>query len=96
MIGTEVIVSVALFTIIVSGLGVLVLLARSRLVPRGKVNVNVNDSRDISMDPGGKLLVALGESDLFLASACGGGGTCGQCKVRILEGGTPLAFAVRM
>ncbi len=90
MNGIEVIVSVALFTIIVSGLGVLVLLARSRLVPQGQVTVNVNDTRDIEMDPGGKLLMALGQSDLFLASACGGGGTCGQCKVRVLEGGGEL------
>ncbi|CUJ83168.1 Na(+)-translocating NADH-quinone reductase subunit F [Ruegeria denitrificans] len=90
MVGIEIIVSVVLFMVIVSSLGVLVLLARSRLVPQGQVNVNVNSSRDIKMDPGGKLLVALGESDLFLASACGGGGTCGQCKVRVLEGGGEL------
>ncbi len=90
MVGIEVIVSVTLFTLIVSGLGVLVLLARSRLVPSGQVNVNVNDTRDIAMDPGGKLLVALGDSNLFLASACGGGGTCGQCKVRVIEGGGEL------
>ena len=88
--GTEVIISVSLFTIIVSGLGVLVLLARSRLVPQGQVTVTVNETRDIRIDPGGKLLLALGERDLFLASACGGGGTCGQCKVRVLEGGGEL------
>ncbi len=90
MAGTEIIVSVLLFMVIVSSLGVLVLLARSRLVPQGQITVNVNDSRDIKMDPGGKLLVALGDSNLFLASACGGGGTCGQCKVRVLEGGGEL------
>ncbi|MBY6082764.1 MULTISPECIES: NADH:ubiquinone reductase (Na(+)-transporting) subunit F [Ruegeria] len=90
MAGTEIIVSVLLFMVIVSSLGVLVLLARSRLVPQGQITVNINDSRDIKMDPGGKLLVALGDSNLFLASACGGGGTCGQCKVRVLEGGGEL------
>ncbi|MCE8522741.1 NADH:ubiquinone reductase (Na(+)-transporting) subunit F [Ruegeria pomeroyi] len=90
MIAIEVIVSVALFTVILSGLGVLVLIARSRLVPQGQVTVNVNDTRDIEMEPGGKLLMALGANDLFLASACGGGGTCGQCKVRVLEGGGEL------
>lgn len=90
MVATEVIISVLLFTCIVSGLGVFVLLARARLVPQGQVTVNVNDARDVVMDPGGKLLVALGDNDLFLASACGGGGTCGQCKVRVLEGGGEL------
>ena len=90
MVGTEVIISVLLFTLIVSGLGVLVLLARSRLVPQGQVTVTVNENRDVALDPGGKLLVALGQNDLFLASACGGGGTCGQCKVKVLEGGGEL------
>lgn len=90
MVATEVIVSVALFTIIVSGLGALVLVARSQLVPQGQVNVTVNDDRKITMDPGGKLLVALGGNSLFLPSACGGGGSCGQCKVRVLEGGGEL------
>lgn len=90
MAALEIIISIVLFTIVVSGLGVLVLLARARLVPQGQVTVNVNDTRDIAMDPGGKLLVALGNSNLFLASACGGGGTCGQCKVRVLEGGGEL------
>ncbi len=90
MVATEIIVSVLLFTVIVSGLGVLVLLARARLVPQGQVTVTVNGARELAMDPGGKLLVALGDNDLFLASACGGGGTCGQCKVRVLEGGGEL------
>ncbi|MGI9317067.1 MAG: 2Fe-2S iron-sulfur cluster-binding protein, partial [bacterium] len=90
MVETEIIVAVALFTIIVSSLGVLVLLARSRLVPSGQININVNGARELIVDPGGKLHVVLGENELFLPSACGGGGTCGQCKVRVLEGGGEL------
>ncbi|MGI9354784.1 MAG: NADH:ubiquinone reductase (Na(+)-transporting) subunit F [Rhizobiaceae bacterium] len=84
---TEIIIAVTVFTVIVTSLGVLVLLARSRLVPSGQMNINVNDTRDILVDPGGKLHLALGENELFLPAACGGGGTCGQCKVRVLEGG---------
>lgn len=90
LVAQEVVVAVVLFTIIVSSLGVLVLLARARLVPSGRVTVNVNKTRDLDVAPGGKLLGALGESELFLPSACGGGGTCGQCKVRVVEGGGDL------
>ncbi|MGI9475849.1 MAG: NADH:ubiquinone reductase (Na(+)-transporting) subunit F, partial [Hyphomicrobiaceae bacterium] len=68
----------------------LVLLARSVLVPSGQLTVNVNDTRDLTVDPGGKLLVALSENALFVPAACGGGGTCGQCKVRVLKGGGDL------
>ncbi len=90
MAGLEIIVAVLLFTVVVSSLGVLVLVARSRLVPSGQLTINVNDARELTVDPGGKLHVVLAENELFLPSACGGGGTCGQCKVRVLDGGGEL------
>jgi len=86
----EIIVAVALFTAIVISLALLILAARRVLVPSGDVTINVNSERDIVAQPGNKLLSALSSSGLFLPSACAGGGTCGQCKVKVLEGGGDL------
>lgn len=86
----EVGVGVIAFTLVVLGLVGLILFARSKLVPAGNVTINVNGERDIETKVGGKLLGALAEADLFVSSACGGGGTCGQCKVNVLEGGGDL------
>ena len=87
----EILVAVTLFTGIVVSLAIMIMLARSRLVPSGDITINVNDARDITVPAGGKLLSTLTSQDLFLPSACGGGGTCGQCRVQILEGaGSPL------
>ena len=78
---------VALFTAIVLVLVLIILAARSRLVATGQVNIVVNDERTIQSPVGTKLLSALASSKLFVASACGGGGTCGQCRVKVMEGG---------
>ena len=87
----EISIADALFTGIVMALAILILLARSRLVPSGDININVNGEKDITVPAGGKLLNALTAKELFLPSACGGGGTCGQCLVKVLEGGgSPL------
>ncbi|UCG73603.1 MAG: NADH:ubiquinone reductase (Na(+)-transporting) subunit F [Chromatiales bacterium] len=83
----EIILGVVLFTAVVMLLVVFILAARSRLVPSGDVDLLINDERTLRVPVGGKLLTALGDAQLFLASACGGGGTCGQCRCRILEGG---------
>jgi Na+-transporting NADH:ubiquinone oxidoreductase subunit F len=86
----EIIIGVVLFTGIVMALAVLILIARSHLVPSGNIQINVNDERDLSVPAGSKLLNTLSANDLFLPSACGGGGTCGQCLVKVLEGGGSL------
>ena len=87
----EITIAVTLFTGIVATLAILILLARSRLVPSGDIHINVNGEKDLAVPAGGKLLTALSAQELFLASACGGGGTCGQCRVKVLEGGgSPL------
>jgi Na+-transporting NADH:ubiquinone oxidoreductase subunit F len=78
---------VALFTAIVLVLVLIILAARSRLVATGQVNIVINDERTIQSPVGTKLLSALASSKLFVASACGGGGTCGQCRVKVMEGG---------
>jgi Na+-transporting NADH:ubiquinone oxidoreductase subunit F len=86
----EIVLGVALFTAIVVTLAMLILFARSRLVATGNITINVNGEKELSARAGGKLLNLLGAQELFLPSACGGGGTCGQCKVKVLEGGGDL------
>jgi Na+-transporting NADH:ubiquinone oxidoreductase subunit F len=83
----EIALGVSLFTAIVLGLVGIILFARSRLVATGNVSILVNDEKEIHAPVGSKLLGALSESSLFVSSACGGGGTCGQCKVKVSEGG---------
>jgi len=83
----EIGLGVFLFTAIVMSLVFIILAARSRLVATGQVNILINDEKTIAAPVGTKLLAALADSKLFVASACGGGGTCGQCKVKIQEGG---------
>ncbi len=78
--------SVIVFLIIILLLVFLLLLARDRLLPRGDVTLQIND-REITVSPGSNLLSTLSSNDIYLPSACGGGGTCGMCKCQILEGG---------
>ena len=85
--GVEITLGVVLFTLIVLALVFLILFAKSKLVSSGNVSVLINSEKTIETPVGGKLLGALADADLFISSACGGGGTCGQCRVRVLEGG---------
>ena len=83
----EISLGVLLFTGIVLALVGVILLARSRLVPSGDIDILINDERTITSPSGVKLLTALAATKLFVPSACGGGGSCGQCRVKVLEGG---------
>ncbi len=83
----EITLGVVLFTVIVMVLVALILAARSQLVATGDVAILINGQKTVHVPAGGKLLNALAEEHLFVASACGGGGTCGQCRVKISEGG---------
>jgi len=80
------------FTLVILLLVVIILFSRSWLVPKGKLNIIINDETDnpIQTGAGTKLLGALAEEKIFVSSACGGGGTCAQCKVVVLEGGGEL------
>lgn len=83
----EIILGVGFFTGIVLILAVLILSARSKLVASGNVTITINDKKSIETPIGGKLLNALGDAKIFISSACGGGGTCGVCRVKVFEGG---------
>ena len=86
----EIILGIVLFTLIVLALVYIILFARSKLVPDGDVTLTINKEKEIKVPIGGKLLSTLSENGLFVASACGGGGTCAQCRVQIHEGGGSL------
>ena len=83
----DVSLGVGLFTTIILVLVFVILAARSRLVSSGSVTVTVNDGRKLEMPVGVKLMGGLADGGIFVPSACGGGGTCGQCRVRVFDGG---------
>jgi len=83
----EISLGVALFTTIVLVLVGIILLARARLVATGTVNITLNGEKNLPVPVGLKLLNALAEARIFVPSACGGGGTCGQCRVKVHAGG---------
>ncbi|MEO0435320.1 MAG: NADH:ubiquinone reductase (Na(+)-transporting) subunit F [Pseudomonadota bacterium] len=78
---------VGMFTAIVLALVGIILYARTLLVSSGDVTIEINGEKNITVPAGGKLLQTLSEANIFLASACGGGGTCAQCKCIVNEGG---------
>jgi len=86
---TAIFFGVAMFTAIIMALVVLILIARSRLIPKGDITLEINNDPDkrLIVHPGGKLLTVLADRQIFIPSACGGGGTCGQCRVKIHSGG---------
>jgi Na+-transporting NADH:ubiquinone oxidoreductase subunit F len=65
----------------------LLLYAKAKLTPQGEVTININDDKNLDVAPGSTLLSTLADHRIFLPSACGGGGTCGMCKCRVLDGG---------
>ena len=83
----EIILGVVMFTVIVLALVLIIIGARSKLVNSGDVNIEINGEKTITVPAGGKLLQTLAANNIFLASACGGGGTCAQCSCKVSEGG---------
>ena len=84
----EIILGVLVFTLAVNFMVFIILGARKLLVSTGDVNISMNDNaKSVQVSGGGKLLQTLASQDLFLSSACGGGGTCAQCKCQVLNGG---------
>lgn len=84
----EIILGVVMFTLIVLVLSGLILAARSKLVNAGDVVIEINNEADkqIRTPAGDKLLNTLSSNGIFISSACGGGGSCGQCRVTVKEG----------
>ncbi len=78
---------VLMFTLVVLALVLIILFAKSQLVASGDVKIEINEQKTITVAAGGKLLNALADAGVFVSSACGGGGTCAQCEVKVLAGG---------
>ena len=87
-ISTTVLASALVFLVLTLLLVILLLVAKHYLVPSGKVKININNgTKELEVNSGNTLLNTLHENGVMLSSACGGKGSCGQCKVQVLEGG---------
>jgi len=83
---TVVLISVGVFLFVILLLVAMLLYARFKLTPQGDVQLKVND-KEFTVSPGTTVLNTLSANEIFLPSACGGGGTCGMCSCQVLEGG---------
>ncbi|HNT70363.1 MAG TPA: NADH:ubiquinone reductase (Na(+)-transporting) subunit F, partial [Bacteroidales bacterium] len=82
-----ILISFLIFGIIIILLVIGLLFAKSKLTPKGTVKININGEKEIITEPGNSLLMTLSNNSIYLPSACGGSGTCGLCKVQVLNGG---------
>ena len=82
-----ILISLLVFAAVILLLVALLLFLRSKLVKQGKVTITINDDKRLEVVSGGSLISTLGEQGIHLPSACGGKGSCGQCKCRVLKGG---------
>jgi len=82
-----IIISLVVFLGVILSLVWLLLYAKQKLTPEGKVAITINDDKKIEVSQGGTLLSTLSENGIFIPSGCGGKGACGTCKVQVLEGG---------
>ena len=87
--------SISIFLTTILLLVIILLVAKKYLSPSGKVNVSINGDTTLNVDQGESILSTLTENGVFLPSACGGKGSCGQCKCVILEGGGEILDSER-
>lgn len=81
------IISIILILVVILLLVALLLVLRAKLMPQGNVKITINDDKELTVPTGGTLISTLGEQGIHLPSACGGKGSCGQCKCRVVKGG---------
>ncbi|MCK9159240.1 MAG: NADH:ubiquinone reductase (Na(+)-transporting) subunit F [Bacteroidaceae bacterium] len=79
--------SIAVFLTVIILLVIILLVAKNFLSPSGNVTITINGDKEITAERGGTLLATLANSEVYLSSACGGKGSCGQCRCQVLEGG---------
>jgi Na+-transporting NADH:ubiquinone oxidoreductase subunit F len=85
-IGTIVGASIAIFLVVTLSLVGILLFARKKLMPQGKVKITINGEKEVEVDPGNSLLSTMSAQKIFIPSACGGGGTCGMCRLQVESG----------
>lgn len=83
----EIIYGVTIFLAIQFVLVTLIVVTKKTLLPDGDLSIVINDDKKLNTQPGGKLLTTLADQGIFLSSACGGGGSCAQCRCIVSEGG---------
>jgi NADH:ubiquinone oxidoreductase, F subunit len=84
---TILLVSVGILGVVTLLLVIVLLVAKSKLVPSGNVKLTINGEKEAEVPIGGTLLSTLQGENIYLSSACGGSGSCGQCRCRVVEGG---------
>ena len=82
-----IVTSIGVFLVTILLLVIILLIAKKFLSPSGKVNVTINGKDTLAVEQGNSLLTTLSENGIYLPSACGGKGSCGQCKCQVIEGG---------
>ena len=85
--GLTILTSVIVFLVIILILVVIILVAKAKLMPSGNVKITINEEKELSVPMGSTLLNTLQSNQIFLSSACGGGGTCAECRCRVVDGG---------
>ena len=83
--------AVAVFFVLVLLLVILLLVAKAKLLPSGKVKITINGDKEVEVEQGGSLLQTLSNEKIYLPSACGGKGSCGQCKCQVVQGGGEIS-----
>jgi len=90
-----IILSIGVFLATILLLVIILLVAKKYLSPSGNVNIKINGDKTLSVEQGSSLMMTLNEKGIYLASACGGKASCGQCKVQVLEGGGEILDSER-
>ncbi len=84
---TTLITAIAIILVVILLLVAALLILRAKLIPQGNVKITINEDKELTVPTGGTLISTLGEQGIHLPSACGGKGSCGQCKCRVVKGG---------
>jgi Na+-transporting NADH:ubiquinone oxidoreductase subunit F len=87
MTTTTLITAIVVMLAVVILLVTLLLVLRNKLLPTGNVTITINDDKQLTVPTGNSLISTLAQQQIYLPSACGGKGSCGQCKCRVLSGG---------
>ena len=82
-----IITSILVFLGVILALVIILLIAKKYLSPSGEVKILINGKKELDAEPGGTVLGTLAQNQVFLSSACGGKGSCGQCTCQVVEGG---------
>ena len=82
--------AIAVFLVVMVALVAILLFAKKKLTPQSKVKITINDKDTLEVDTGNSLMLTLKERNIHLPSACGGGGSCGMCKCRVVQGGNGI------